>query len=150
MTSHQQNEFLHVTRRESYRWFLPINTRWMDNDVYGHVNNVHYYSYFDTIVNTFLIQQCGLDIHHGDVIGYIVHSECNYKQAVAFPDQLEGALNVKKIGNSSVQYGLAVFKLGESNAAAYGQFTHVFVSRKNERPLTIPVWIRTELEKIQR
>lgn len=135
-------------QRQNYGWYLPLTTRWMDNDIYGHVNNVNYYSYFDTIANTYLIRDCGLDIHRGSVIGYIVHSECFYKNALAFPEALEGALRVNCIGNSSVQYGLAVFQQGASKASAYGTFTHVFVERENERPVTISGALRQGLEKL--
>lgn len=134
--------------RDQYAWFLPLTTRWMDNDIYGHINNVQYYSYFDTVANHFLIEHCGLDIRNGDTIGYIVHSQCNYLSGVAFPAKLEGGLKVNKLGNSSVQYGLAIFEQGSNNASAYGNFTHVFVDRKTERPTTIPEHIRTQLETL--
>ena len=132
--------------RKQYGWFLPITTRWMDNDIYGHVNNVNYYSYFDTVANTFLIENCGLDIHNGEIIGYIVHSDCNYKQGVAFPEALEGGFRVNRMGNSSVQYGVGIFKKGEEQIAAYGTFTHVFVDRKTEKPVPIPEAMRAKLE----
>lgn len=134
--------------RDNYAWFLPLATRWMDNDIYGHINNVNYYSYFDTIANTYLIEHCGLDIHRGEVIGYIVHSECFYKSALAFPQSLEGALRVNRIGNSSVQYGLAVFAKGAGQASAYGTFTHVFVDRDSERPVPIAGVLRDGLQQI--
>ena len=136
------------SQRSSYRWFMPITTRWMDNDIYGHINNVNYYSYFDTIANTYLIQECGLDIHTGAHIGYIVHSECNYKQGIAFPEALEGGFRVNKLGNSSVQYGLAIFKQGTNVVAAFGNFTHVFVDRETEKPVAIPDAIRQQLEQV--
>ncbi|WP_317931077.1 thioesterase family protein [Halioxenophilus sp. WMMB6] len=132
--------------RRSYGWFMPITTRWMDNDIYGHINNVHYYSYFDTVANTFLIQKCGLDIHHGAAIGYIVHSQCSYKQGIAFPEAIEGGFRVNRIGNSSIQYGIGIFKSGENSAAAYGTFTHVFVDRATETPVSIPEAMRPALE----
>ncbi|BFM05954.1 acyl-CoA thioesterase [Halioxenophilus aromaticivorans] len=134
--------------RDQYAWFLPLTTRWMDNDIYGHINNVQYYSYFDTVTNHFLIEQCGLDIRRGDAIGYIVHSECNYLSGVAFPATLEGGLKVNKLGNSSVQYGLGIFEQGKSTACAFGNFTHVFVDRESERPVPIPLTIRTQLERL--
>ncbi len=137
---------METTARNQYGWFLPISTRWMDNDIYGHVNNVNYYSYFDTVANTFLIEKCGLDIHDGKIIGYIVHSECNYKQGVAFPEALEGGFRVNRMGNSSVQYGVGIFKKGEDQVAAYGTFTHVFVDRETERPVPIPEAMRAQLE----
>ncbi|WP_295870576.1 thioesterase family protein [uncultured Zhongshania sp.] len=134
--------------RQHYRWFLPISTRWMDNDVYGHVNNVNYYSYFDTVANTYLIDHCGLNIKRGSVIGYIVHSECFYKHALAFPQQLEGALRVNRIGSSSVQYGIAIFSAGAQQASAYGTFTHVFVDRQTERPVEIQGELRAGLDHL--
>ncbi len=130
-------ESLIFNQRDDYAWFLPLTTRWMDNDIYGHINNVHYYSYFDTIANTFLIRECSLDIRKGKVIGYIVHSECFYKNGLTFPDELVGGLRVNRIGTSSVQYGLALFKQGQQQASAYGSFTHVFVDRETERPVPI-------------
>ena len=134
--------------RQHYRWYNPLSTRWMDNDVYGHINNVNYYSYFDTVANTYLIEQCGLDIHNGEVIGYIVHSECFYKSALAYPDKLLGALRVNRVGNSSVQYGLAIFKEERDEASAYGTFTHVFVDRKSERPVPISGALKAGLSAI--
>lgn len=134
--------------RESYGWFMPITTRWMDNDIYGHVNNVHYYSYFDTVANTFLIKECGLDIHAGDTVGYIVHSQCFYKSAIAFPDKIEGGFKVNKLGNSSVEYGVAIFREGEATACAYGTFTHVFVNRETERPVAIAESMRSKLSSM--
>lgn len=131
--------------RDHYRWFLPISTRWMDNDIYGHINNVHYYSYFDTVANTYLIEETGLDIHHGDIIGYIVNSQCNYKKAIAFPEKIAGGFRVNRLGNSSVEYGIAIFKDDESDCCAFGTFTHVFVDRKTEKPVPIPEPMRTAL-----
>ncbi len=130
----------------NYHWFTPITTRWMDNDVYGHVNNVVYYSWFDTIANRFLIEQGGLDIHGGDTIGFIVHSQCSYNAPIAFPENIEGGLRVNQLGNSSVEYGIAVFKAGENNACAHGTFTHVFVTRDNEKPAAIVGKMRAALE----
>ncbi len=134
--------------RDNYRWFMPITTRWLDNDIYGHVNNVNYYAYFDTVANRYLIEEGGLDIQHGDVIGYVVHSQCHYKSAIAFPDAIEGAFRVNKLGNSSVEYGVAIFKQGEAEACAYGTFTHVFVERTTERPIAIGGQMRQALERV--
>ncbi len=134
--------------RENYRWYLAMNTRWMDNDLYGHINNVTYYSYFDTVANTYLIRECGLDIQGGERIGYVVHSECSYKSALAFPQHLEGALRVNRIGNSSVQYGIAIFKAGSQSASAHGTFTHVFVNRDSEKPCAIDGILREGLERL--
>ncbi len=134
--------------RDDYQFFMPITTRWMDNDVYGHVNNVTYYSYFDTVANTYLIHEGKLDIHGGDTIGFVVNSQCSYHSAIAFPDELEGALRVNRLGNSSVEYGIGVFRKGEVVAAADGTFTHVFVKRDSQRPTPIPALLRAALEKI--
>tara|TARA_B100000446_G_scaffold10971_2_gene9924 strand:+ start:350 stop:778 length:429 start_codon:yes stop_codon:yes gene_type:complete len=134
--------------RDDFGFLLPITTRWMDNDVYGHVNNVTYYSYFDTIANSYLIEQAELDIHNGDTIGFVVNSQCNYHSAIAFPDQLEGGLRVNRIGNSSVEYGIGIFKRGENEVVADGTFTHVFVKRESQRPAPMPTVLRGALEKI--
>lgn len=136
--------------RDDFSFLLPITTRWMDNDVYGHVNNVTYYSYFDTIANSYLIEHGKLDIHTGDTIGFVVNSQCNYHSAIAFPDQLEGGLRVNRLGNSSVEYGIGIFKHGENQVVADGTFTHVFVKRDSQRPTPIPEPLRTALERIQR
>jgi acyl-CoA thioester hydrolase len=135
-------------RRADYRWFLPITTRWMDNDVYGHVNNINYYSWFDTVANSFLIEQGGLDFRNGANVGYIVHSECSYKSAVTFPETIEGGFRVNKLGSSSVEYGIAIFKQGQDQACAFGSFTHVFVDRQTERPAAITGRLREALENV--
>lgn len=136
-------------RRSDFHWFCDIPTRWQDNDVYGHINNVQYYSFFDTIANRYLIERGGLDIHAGQQIGYIVHSECFYHRSAAFPQQLCGAFRVNRIGNSSVEYGVAVFEDGaadDSTAIAHGRMTHVFVDRQTEKPLAIEGQLRSALE----
>lgn len=134
--------------RQDYKVFYPIATRWMDNDFYGHVNNVVYYSYFDTVVNLFLIDVGGLDIHSDPVVGYVVNSGCSYLSPVGYPDRLEAGLRVDRIGNSSVQYGLAIFKQGAEVASAHGYFVHVFVERAINKAVTVPTGIRRALEKI--
>lgn len=131
--------------RSDYRHFRPISTRWHDNDIYGHVNNVTYYSFFDSAVNTYLIEVGGLDIHNGSVVGFVVSSSCDYFASIAFPDAIEVGLRVGKLGNSSVQYELAVFKAGEDEACAAGRFVHVFVDRQTNRPLPIPELLRAAL-----
>jgi len=123
--------------RSDYIYFKELTTRWMDNDVYGHVNNVIYYSYFDTVANNFLINRAGLDIQASEVIGYIVKSECNYVASISYPDKIFGAFRVNRIGNSSVEYGVAIFKEKQENACAYGSMTHVFVNRHTEQPTKI-------------
>lgn len=134
--------------RDDYRHFQPITTRWHDNDVYGHVNNVTYYSFFDSAVNTYLIEVGGLDIHNGSVVGFVVSSSCDYFASIAFPDAIEVGLRVGKLGNSSVQYELAVFKVGEDEACAAGRFVHVFVDRNSNRPVSIPEVLRAALMRL--
>jgi acyl-CoA thioester hydrolase len=137
-----------VESRENYFAFKPITTRWMDNDAYGHVNNVTYYSYFDTAANCYLIEEGGLDIENGSVIGFVVNSGCNYNSPIAYPEKIEAGLRVDRLGNSSVTYGLAIFKEGESQAAAQGHFVHVFVDRETNKPVAIPDKMRAALEAI--
>jgi acyl-CoA thioester hydrolase len=134
--------------RSDYRHFQPITTRWHDNDLYGHVNNVVYYSYFDSAVNTYLIEVGELDIHAGQVIGLVVSSSCDYFASIAFPERIEVGLRVGKLGNSSVQYELAIFKLGETEACAAGRFVHVFVDRASNRPVSIPAGLRSALTRL--
>lgn len=136
------------TTRADYKHVSPLQTRWADNDIYGHVNNVAYYGYFDTIVNEYLIGAGALDIHDGAVIGLVVETGCKYFAPLEFPQKLEGALRVAKIGNSSVRYELAIFKVGENAPAAEGHFTHVYVDRKTRRPVPLPAALRSALEKI--
>lgn len=134
--------------REDYKVFYPISTRWMDNDVYGHVNNVTYYSYFDTAANTFLINHCGLDIHRGDIVGFVVSSGCEYLSPIAFPDKIDVGVRVDRLGNSSVQYGIGIFKDGIEDVCAFGHFVHVFVDRETNKPVSIPEKMRKALVAI--
>ncbi len=137
-----------TTNRADYKHILPLQTRWADNDIYGHVNNVAYYGYFDTIVNEYLIASGALDIHGGAVIGLVVETGCKYFAPLEFPQTLDGALRVARIGNSSVRYELAIFRQGEDAPAAEGHFVHVYVDRKTRRPAALPAALRTALEKI--
>jgi len=127
-----------------------IPTRWKDNDVYGHVNNVEYYSFFDTVINAWLIEEGGLDIHHGPVIGLCAESHCAFRAAIAFPETIDAALRVGHLGRSSVRYEIALFRpeAGEEPAAT-GWFVHVFVDRDTRRSVDIPAPIRTALERLQ-
>ena len=134
--------------RRDYKHFQPITTRWHDNDIYGHVNNVVYYGFFDTAVNNYLIQQGGLDIQDGDIVGFVVSSACDYFASIAYPDLIEVGLRVAKLGNSSVQYELAIFRGGEQEACAAGRFVHVFVERASNRPTAIPPRLRAALEAL--
>ena len=138
-----------IPQRGDYKVFYPIGTRWADNDIYGHVNNVTYYAYFDTAANRYLIEEGGLDITAGDIVGYVVNSGCQYYAPVAYPDDLEAGVRVDKLGNSSVQYGIAIFREGEEEAAAHGHFVHVFVERPEERSVPIPAGLRAALERLQ-
>ena len=134
--------------RAAYPHIAPLQTRWADNDVYGHVNNVTYYSYFDTVVNDYLIGRGALDIHGGAVIGLVVETGCRYFAPLAFPQALEGGLRVARIGTSSVRYELAVFASGQETPAAEGHFIHVYVDRENRRPTALPGPLRSALEAI--
>lgn len=136
--------------RAAYRAFRPITTRWADNDLYGHINNVQYYAYFDTVVNAHLIERGVLDIHGGDTVGFVVETKCSYFAPLAFPDLLEGGLRVDRIGTSSVQYGVAIFRGGSGIAAAAGHFVHVYVDRASGRPTGLPGDLRRELEALLR
>ena len=135
--------------RADYKRIAPIQTRWADNDVYGHVNNVVYYSYFDTVVNGYLVEAGALDIHDGEVIGLVVETGCKYFAPLAFPDRLEGGLRVAHIGNSSVRYELAIFAEGVEEAVAEGRFTHVYVNRESRRPTPLPPRLRAALEPLK-
>jgi acyl-CoA thioester hydrolase len=136
-------------RRSDYRHFREITTRWMDNDVYGHVNNVVYYSWFDTAVNQFLVEGGALDIEHSQVIGLVVETQCNYFASVAFPDRIEAGIRVAKLGNSSVRYEVGIFRAGEELAAAQGHFVHVYVDRISRKPAALPDVLRSLLQSIQ-
>ena len=136
--------------RAEFPHFLAIPTRWMDNDVYGHVNNVVYYSYFDTVINEYLIREGGLDIHGGEAIGYCVESQCRYLIPLAFPETIDAGMRVLQLGKSSVRYEIALFRQGDERPAAVGSFVHVFVARENERPTAMPAGIRACLERLHR
>jgi acyl-CoA thioester hydrolase len=134
--------------RSDYRAWWPIATRWHDNDVYGHANNVVYYSWFDTAVNGWLLEAGLLDIETGDPIGIVVETGCRYASSVAFPQEIEIGLAVAKLGTSSVTYHLGVFVAGEAIAAAEGHFTHVYVGRDSRRPAPLPDSWRTILARL--
>ncbi len=136
------------TTRADYKHSLALQTRWADNDIYGHVNNVAYYGYFDTIVNEYLINAGALDIHQGNVIGLVVETGCRYFAPLEFPQKLDGALRVARIGNSSVRYELAIFAEGEDAPAAEGHFVHVYVDRETRKPADLPEKLRAALEGI--
>jgi acyl-CoA thioester hydrolase len=134
--------------RDAYPHFLAITTRWMDNDVYGHVNNVVYYSYFDTVVNEYLIRAGVLDLERGATIGLVVETHCNYFAPIVFPDRVEAGLRVARLGTSSVQYEVGLFREGDGQAAAQGHFVHVYVDRVTRRPVALPADLRAALEPL--
>jgi len=134
--------------RDSYRHFLNITTRWMDNDIYGHINNVQYYGYFDTAVNRFLIDQGVLDIHKGEVIGLVVETHCNYYSSAAFPEDIEAGVRVAHLGRSSVRYEVGLFVEGDKEAIAQGHFVHVYVDRESQKSVDISDNLRSVLTTI--
>jgi acyl-CoA thioester hydrolase len=136
------------SRRADYAHHDRIDTRWSDNDVYGHVNNVIYYSFFDTVINRFLIERGGLDIHEGDVIGLAVESMCRFFAPLSYPERVEAGLRVGKLGNSSVRYEIGLFSLDREEASAEGHFVHVFVDRKKRTSTTIPDGLRQALARL--
>ena len=136
-------------RHADFPHHLPIDTRWSDNDAYGHLNNVVFYSYFDTVVNQYLITRGVLNIDTSPVIGLVVETGCNYFASAAFPEQLVAGLRVAKLGNSSVRYEIALFREGIDEAIAQGHFVHVYVGRETRRPVRVPVNLREVLSKIQ-
>ena len=136
-------------RRADYRHFLTIPTRWMDNDIYGHVNNVIYYSYFDTVINRYLIDAGGLDIQTALVIGITAETQCRFRRPFAYPEPVEAGLRVAQLGTSSARYEVGLFG-AEVEARAEGYFVHVFVDRGTNRPVPIPAPIRAALEQIRR
>ncbi len=136
--------------RAHYRAFRSIGTRWMDNDVYGHVNNVVYYSWFDTAVNAHLIEHGALDIHAGGVIGLVVETQCHYFASLAFPQTVEAGLRVAHVGRSSVRYEVGIFAAGAELCAARGHFVHVYVDRDSRRPVAaLPDALQRVLETLQ-
>ena len=135
--------------RSHYKAFRTIGTRWSDNDLYGHVNNVVYYSWFDTAVNGWLIEQGVLDIHDGGVIGLVIETKCNYFAPLAFPQTVEAGLRVAHLGSSSVRYEVGLFAQGDDNSAACGHFIHVYVDRDTRRPVPLPDNLRAALETLR-
>jgi acyl-CoA thioester hydrolase len=125
--------------------FQTITTRWMDNDVYGHVNNVVHYSFFDTAVNRYLIESGALDIHAGEVIGLVVQTQCHYFESIAFPQTVHAGLRVAQLGRSSVRYELGLYADDAPLSAAVGHFVHVYVDRATRRPVPVPDTIRAAL-----
>lgn len=136
---------LPAKQRQHFKFIFPIQTRWSDNDMYGHVNNVMYYSYFDTAANALLIQKAGFHLQNSPIIGLVVNSSCNFMQELSYPEIIEVGVSIAKIGNSSLSYDLAIFKQGQNNAAAQGSFVHVFVNRQTRKSTPIPNEMRDAL-----
>ncbi|HAV75614.1 MULTISPECIES: acyl-CoA thioesterase [unclassified Limnobacter] len=133
-----------MTTLAQYPLHQLVQTRWHDNDIYGHVNNVVYYSYFDSVVNRYLIEEGGLDIHNGEVVGFVVESQCKYLKPLAYPEPVTAGLRVGKLGNSSVRYELGLFN-AKGELCAEGYFIHVFVNKASNTPTPIPDGIRSKL-----
>ncbi len=149
-SSTRENPSEHRNGLGDFLYFHTIETRWNDNDVYGHVNNVVYYSYFDTVANHFLITQAGLDIHTAEGVGFVVASSCEYHSPIEYPDTVKVGLRVNKLGSKSVEYGLGIFRNDETTASAIGRFTHVFVNRESGKSVPIPQSIRDSLTSLVR
>ena len=134
--------------RSAYKVFRTIGTRWMDNDAYGHVNNVVYYSWFDTAVNGYLIEQGVLDIHKGSTIGLVIETQCNYFVPLAFPQTVQAGIRVARLGSSSVRYEVGLFAQEALLTAAKGHFIHVYVDRQTRRPVPLPSSLKSVLETL--
>jgi acyl-CoA thioester hydrolase len=131
-----------ILQRHNYRWQIRLETRWLDNDVYGHINNVVYYGLFDTAVNRYLIETGALDIHQGTVIGLVVESGCRYFAPMAFPDIVQAGVGVTRVGKTSVSYQVGLFRNDDVEPAAQGHFVHVYVDRQSRRPTSLPDRLR--------
>ena len=138
-----------MAERTEYRHFLSIQTRWSDNDVYGHVNNVQYYSYFDTVINSFLIRSGLLDFVGGSLIGVCAESHCKYQTSFSFPDVVDAGLRVEHLGKSSVRYGIGLFAEQSAQTAAEGWFVHVFVDRLTRKPTVMNDALREGLQALR-
>lgn len=134
----------------AFPYVADITTRWMDNDVYGHINNVVYYSFFDTAVNRYLMDHGVLDIHKGAVIGLVVQSQCHYFRSMAYPDTVHAGLRVARLGGSSVRYEIGLFRNDDTDAAAQGHFVHVYVERASNKPVPLPQPLRDALTPLVR
>ncbi len=141
---------LKTQSRTDYAHFLALPTRWMDNDIYGHVNNVTYYSYFDTVVNRYLIDAGVLDIHRDTVVGFVVETQCQYFAPIAFPDTVHAGLRVAHIGQRSVRYEVGLFRNEDPTPAAAGHFVHVYVDRLTQQSVALPDATRQALAPLLR
>ena len=139
-----------IILREDYQKFYPLSTRWMDNDMFGHINNVVYYSFFDTAVTHFLIETGCLTLKNNPIVFYVVHTSCNFITSLSYPEEIEAGIMLKKIGKTSITYGLSVFKKGAISAAAYGEFIHVLVDRNSNKATLIPEDIRQKIKSLMK
>ena len=139
-----------IILREDYQKFYPLSTRWMDNDMFGHINNVVYYSFFDTAVTHFLIETGSLRLKNNPIVFYVVHTSCNFITSLSYPDEIEVGIMLKKIGKTSITYGVSVFKKGTISAAAYGEFIHVLVDRNTNKATPIPEDIRQKIKSLMK
>jgi acyl-CoA thioester hydrolase len=135
--------------RAAYPAFLAIPTRWMDNDTYGHVNNVTYYAYFDTVVNEHLVRAGNLDIRNGGAIGIVVETACRFHKPLSFPETVDAGMRVVRVGHSSVTYEIGLFRADDDDAAATGRFVHVWVDRQHRRPIAVPANVRAALAPLE-
>ena len=139
-----------IILREDYQKFYPLSTRWMDNDMFGHINNVVYYSFFDTAVTHFLIETGSLRLKNNPIVFYVVHTSCNFITSLSYPEEIEAGIMLKKIGKTSITYGVSVFKKGTISAAAYGEFIHVLVDRNSNKATPIPEDIRQKIKSLMK
>lgn len=137
-----------IILRKDYQKFYPLSTRWMDNDMFGHINNVVYYSFFDTAVTHFLIETGCLRLKNNPIVFYVVHTSCNFITSLSYPEEIEAGIMLKKIGKTSITYGVSVFKKGAISAAAYGEFIHVLVDRNSNKATLIPEDIRHKIKSL--
>jgi len=135
-------------QRQAYKSVVTIPTRWLDNDIYGHVNNINYYSFFDTAIAHYLMREGSFDPWTSEIIGFCVESGCRFRKAIRFPDMVTAGLRVTRIGRSSVRYEIGLFKGDEDETAADGYFVHVFVNRQTETPEPLPAPIRSSLAQL--
>lgn len=139
-----------IILRDDYQKFYPLSTRWMDNDMFGHINNVVYYSFFDTAVTHFLIETGILRLKNNPIVFYVVHTSCNFITSLSYPEEIEAGIMLKKIGKTSITYGVSVFKKGAISAAAYGEFIHVLVDRNSNKATLIPEDIRHKIKSLMK
>ena len=136
--------------REAFAIFQPLQTRWADNDCYGHMNNVVHYQLFDTAINAYLIELGLLDITNGDIIGLVVRTECDYFSELAFPQEIEAGIAITRLGGSSITYRIGLFRKSSEHVAAQGEFVHVYVDAETRKPVTLPQIWRSKLEALKK